>query len=277
MRYALLICCVLFFSCRKDITEETKPGAGNSQTENRTSDSPYRLVWSDEFNYSGLPDSARWNYETGFVRNGEAQYYEAKNLANSKVQNGRLTITARYNSLDKSPITSASIITKDKFSFQYGRIEVRAKMPTGSGAWPAIWTLGVNRNIVGWPRCGEIDILEWLGWAPQYILGSIHTATASGQETSRVAPYIPQDFSTLSTKFHVYAIEWTSSQIKYFYDNINYATYRAADVTTTEWEPFTKPHYLLLNLAIGGSSGGKIDYSKFPFVYQIDYVRYYKN
>lgn len=149
-------------------------------------------------------------------------------------------------------------------------------MPAGKGSWPAIWTLGINRDTIGWPGCGEIDILEWFGWMPQFIMGSIYTATASGDDTSRIAPYTPADFSTSSSKFHVYAIEWDSTQIKYFYDNKNYATYKASEITGDEWKPFTKPHYLLLNLAIGGLAGGEIDYTKFPFLYQIDYVRYYK-
>ena len=161
-------------------------------------------------------------------------------------------------------------------NFLYGRIEVKAKMPTGSGAWPAIWLLGVNRDTIGWPRCGELDIMEWLGQYPQYVLGSIYTIGSNGSDTtSLITPFVPQDSATLSTKFHVYAVEWDSTQIKYFYDKVNYATYNSAGLTQQEWQPFTKPMYLLLNLATG-VSGGPIDYTKFPFSYVVDYVRYYK-
>jgi beta-glucanase (GH16 family) len=245
-------------------------------SENATSDTGYHLIWSDEFNYNGLPDSTKWSYETGFIRNSEAQFYQAGKRANSTVKKGLLTITALYDSTKRHSITSASITTKNKMSFQYGRIEMRAKMPTGSGAWPAIWTMGVNHDTIRWPGCGEIDILEWFGQAPQYVVGSIHTISTGGEDTGRITPYVPADSATLSTNFHIYAIEWDSTQIKYFYDNINYATYKASEITSAEWMPFTKPHYLLLNLAIGGTGGGTIDYSKFPFTYQIDYVRYYR-
>ncbi len=149
-------------------------------------------------------------------------------------------------------------------------------MPEGKGAWPAIWALGANRDSIGWPGCGEIDIVEWLGWAPQFITGSLYTITVSGDDTALITPYLPFNFFTLSTKFHNYAIEWDRTQIKYFYDNKNYATYKSSQITEAEWEPFTKPFYLLLNLAMGGTGGKAIDYKKFPFVFKIDYVRYYR-
>jgi len=270
--FLVVLIAVTFLGCKKQfVSMKTSEGKEDVST-----DTGYQLVWSDEFNYSGLPDSSKWNYETGYKRNNEAQFYQAKKKANSNVKKGLLTIIAIYDSTKRHSITSASIITKNKMSFQYGRIEMRAKMPTGSGSWPAIWTMGVNRDIIGWPGCGEIDILEWFGQAPQYVVGSIYTITAEGKDTSRVTPYVPADSSSLSTNFHIYAIEWDSTQIKYFYDNINYVTYKASEVTGEEWAPFTEPHYLLLNLAIGGVGGGTIDYSKFPFTYQIDYVRYYR-
>lgn len=263
---------LVIISCQKTINDAKELSSSSSSS----AITSYKLVWADEFNYTGLPDSNYWTYETGYVRNNESQYYVARRLANSRVQNGSLTIAARNDNYQHHPITSASVITKGKRSFLYGKIEVRAKMPVGAGAWPAIWTLGTNRNKVGWPFCGEIDILEWLGRAPQYIFGSLYTANSSGQVTSKVTPYSPQDYATLSSKYHVYSIEWDSTKIRYFYDGINYVTYRASDMTATEWQPFKKPQYLLLNLAIGGTAGGTIDSTKFPFIYKIDYVRYYK-
>lgn len=266
---------VIAFSCQKGISDKQYKEE-STDTNTWSGQSKYRLVWQEEFNYTGLPDSSKWDYEIGYLRNNEEQFYTARNLLNSKVNNGKLTITARYDSTQQNGVTSASIITKGKLNFLYGRIEVKAKMPTGAGAWPAIWTLGINRSIIGWPKCGEIDILEWFGKAPQYVLGSIYTTNDTGTVTQRYTPYVPADFATLSNKFHKYAVEWDSTEIRYYYDTINFVTYKAGNLTPTEWEPFTKPHYLLLNLALGGSAGGTIDYSKFPFTYQIDYVRYYR-
>jgi beta-glucanase (GH16 family) len=246
----------------------------SSQTEN--ANNSYKLVWSDEFDYTGLPDSTKWNYESGHVRNNETQYYEVARLKNSQVKNGHLIITARNDNYHHHGITSASIITKGKMQFLYGKIVVRAKMPVGNGAWSAIWTAGINRDTVHWPLCGEIDILEWVGRGPQYILGSMYMPNYNGTtDTSSVTIYNTGD-SSLSSKFHTYALEWDSSQLKYYYDNYNYATYKASDLTPEKWLPFTKPHFLLLNLAMGGESGGVIDETKFPFTYQVDYVRYYQ-
>jgi len=273
MKTSLLSFIIAFavLNCKKSVgVNETN----SSQISNASS--LFQLVWADEFNYSGLPDPNYWTYEKGYVRNNEAQYYVRERLENSKVEDGKLVITALNDNYKGHPITSASVITKGKLDFLNGKIEVRAKMPVGAGAWPAIWTLGINRDTVGWPFCGEIDILEWLGYAPQYILGSLYTAGSFGQPVSKVTRYMPQDYATLSSQYHVYSIEWDNSRIKYFFDNINYATYLSSEMTAKEWKPFTKPHYLLLNLALGGTAGRRIDYSKFPFTYKIDYVRYYK-
>ncbi|WP_460674681.1 glycoside hydrolase family 16 protein [Larkinella ripae] len=234
----------------------------------------YKLVWSEEFNYTGLPDSTRWTYETGKRRNSEAQYYRAKRLVNSRVENGNLIITALNDSLPSNPISSASIITKGKTDFLYGRVEVRAKMPTGKGTWPAIWMKGINEDTVGWPTCGEIDIMEWLGLAPQFVFGSLHKPDAAGQDAPLLS--ISPATADLSDAFHVYALEWDETEIRMYLDDFNYAIYKASDMAAVGWAPFTKPHYLLLNLAMGGSSGGTIDSSKFPFIFTIDYVRYYK-
>jgi beta-glucanase (GH16 family) len=276
---ALLIGLALL-SCKKEMVDTPATLSATYSAEQNIShdalSSKYKLVWSDEFNYTGLPNPAYWGYEEGYVRNNETQYYVANSIANSNVKNGVLTITSLYDKTNAHPVTSASVITLNKVNMKYGRIEVRAKMPTGSGTWPAIWLLGSNRPAVGWPACGEIDIMEWLGYAPQFISGSIHTIAPTGSSTSKVTPYFVLNYKSLSSQFHVYAIEWNSTAIKYYYDNTNYATYKATQMPGSEWQPFTKPFYLLLNLAMGGTSGGTIDYSKFPFTYQVDYVRYYQ-
>ncbi len=263
----------LFYCCTK---EDFDANSKSFSTEKKQfKDSSWKLIWSDEFNYTGLPDSNKWTYETGFTRNDEPQFYVAGKKANSKVAGGFLKINALYDSTNQHTITSASVTTNGKMNFLYGRIEARIKMPTGSGAWPAFWLEGINRDTVHWPFCGEIDIMEWLAQFPQYVLGSLYTINNNASsDTSQVTAYNPKDFPTLSSKFHVYAIEWDSISISYFYDNIKYAEYQKQNFTDQQWQPFTKPMYLILNLAIG-QNGGTIDYSKFPFTYQVDYVRYY--
>jgi len=262
----LLIITILMLSCSKDTDIKATQQRGNYST----------LVWADEFDYSGLPNPEYWGYEEGYVRNNEVQYYVAGRLENSRVENGRLIITALNDNFEGLGITSASIKTQHKIDLHYGRVEVRAKLPVGKGAWPAIWTLGVNREEVGWPGCGEIDIMEWLGWMPNFIWGSLYTTKVNGTVSPRLSRYIVRSPNNVSTQFHTYAMEWDSTQIRMFFDDKNYKTYRKSGMSITEWSPFTKPHYLLLNLAMGGNSGGKIDLNQFPFVYEIDYVRYYQ-
>jgi beta-glucanase (GH16 family) len=162
--------------------------------------------------------------------------------------------------------------------FLYGKIEARIKMPTGSGTWPAFWTVGINRETIGWPACGEIDIMEWLGSAPQYIFGSLHKGNSSNKDNPLIRPYMADSVNVngLSENFHVYGIEWDSTQIRFYCDTTSYVTYKDKEMDAAEWAQFTKPHYLLLNLAMGGKSGGIIDSTKFPFTYTVDYVRYYR-
>jgi beta-glucanase (GH16 family) len=242
----------------------------------------YQLEWSDEFNNTGLPDSSNWRFETGFVRNHEVQYYTDKRIGNCHVENGLLHITAMNDSFEGHPVTSASIETKGLHNFKYGLIRVRAKMPhLGNGTWPAIWTVGINRDTVGWPLCGEMDIVEWVGKAPTMVLGSTFLPGANGGTAFRTFPYLVASPSILTDGFHDYAIEWDSTQVRYYFDNINYTTYRSSDLGPVSWAPLMKEHYLKLNLAMGGSippvgGGGPIDYSKFPYTFEIEYARYYK-
>ncbi len=279
MKYLLVLACgFLFFSCQKNetVSDHTEPGIITIRNQH------YILDWSDEFEYNGLPDSAKWDYETGFVRNNETQYYTYSRLENCNVHDGVLHITALNDSFENHPVTSASIETLHKKDLLYGLIEVRAKMPRlGNGTWPAIWTLGTNRSVVGWPKCGEIDIMEWVGRFPTVALGSLYTKAETSTNTAeRHWPYIGPNTDFFTKQFHNYSIEWDSTQIKYFVDDINYVTYTKSDVGR-DWEPVTKTQYLKLNLAIGGSippigGGGDIDYTRFPFTFEIDYVRYYK-
>ena len=257
----------------------------------------WEMVFSDEFDYTGLPDPNKWDYEVGFIRNNESQYYTKARKENARVEDGNLIIEARkekfsnaaYNPDSQSrgqgngrraqelaDYTSASLITLGKESWCYGRIEVRAKLPTGVGTWPAIWMLGTNMREVGWPTCGEIDIMENVGFDPNRIHANIHTrdynhvqGTNKGNNIEVDKPY---------EKFHVYAIEWFEDHIDFFVDDNKYFTFKNEGTGNAVW-PYDKEHYLILNLAIGGSWGGQkgIDDSIFPQKYYIDYVRVYKS
>ena len=242
----------------------------------------WKLAWSDEFDKDGAPDPAKWTYEEGFVRNREQQYYTVDRRENARVEKGNLVIEGRKEHYTGTkagkPVTaeytSASLTTLKSASWTYGRIEVRAKIPKGRGTWPAVWTLGVNMKEVGWPKCGEIDILETVGFDPDGVHTTIHTEaynhqkkTQKGLRTERPKP---------CEAFHVYAIEWTKEKIDFFYDADRIFTFDNEGKGEAAW-PFDKPQYLLLNFAIGGEWGGQkgVDESVFPQQYLIDYVRVY--
>jgi len=234
-----------------------------------TSRPGWELVWHDEFDGAGAPNPANWGYEVGYLRNNEQQYYTDDRRENARVENGSLVIEARNDNFDGHAITSASLTTAGKASFRYGRIEVRAKIPTGNGTWPAIWTLGTNIGDVGWPTCGEIDIMENVGFVPPTIYGTVHMG--AGAHGGNV------DITTPWTDFHVYAVEWYTDRIDFFVDDQKYFTYLNDGSGTASW-PFDADQYLILNLAIGGSWGGQmgVDLSLFPHLYYIDYVRVYR-
>jgi beta-glucanase (GH16 family) len=250
----------------------------------------WKLVWSDEFDKPGTPDPAKWDYEVGFVRNNERQYYTRARKENARVEDGMLVIEARKEQFripkqakkgkagkgqENADYTSASVTTQGKASWTYGRIEVRAKLPTGRGMWPAIWTLGTNIGQVGWPACGEIDIMENVGFDPNVIHANIHTkaynhAIHTNKGSRITIPNPHQDF-------HVYAIEWRPERMDFFVDATKYFTFTNENKGTDAW-PYDKPQYLILNIAVGGAWGGQkgIDDSIFPQRMAIDYVRVYQ-
>src|SRR5579885_2634913 len=183
----------------------------------------WKLVWSDEFDKPGPPDPAKWSYEEGFIRNNEAQYYTKARPENARVEDGHLVIEARHErfrnpSFDQAAqggtrrgrefaeYTSASLTTRGKASWTYGRIEVKAKLPAGRGTWPAIWTLGTNLSAVGWPACGEVDMMEFVGFDPGVIHANIHTQKYNHvKKTGRGGQVTVAD---ASERFHVYTMEW---------------------------------------------------------------------
>src|SRR5262245_30891265 len=196
----------------------------------------WKLVWGDEFDEPGLPSSSRWDYETGFVRNGEKQWYTQARKENARVEDGKLIIEARKETWDGAAgratgaagksgrgrggqiadYTSASLMSRGKAAWTYGRIEVRAKLPSGRGTWPAIWTLGTDIDRVGWPACGELDIMEFVGYDPGVVHANIHVKkynhainTGKGDKIS-----VPD----ASKEFHVYAVEWDEERIDFSVD-----------------------------------------------------------
>ena len=234
----------------------------------------WTLMFSDEFDTAGPPDSAKWAYELGYIRNDEKQYYTSR-PENVRVEGGTLVIEGRREPFQGFGYTSASINTLGHFEFQYGRVEVRAKLPAGNGVWPAIWTLGVNRRTVGWPACGEIDIMENVGFEPLRIHGSVHTTAYNHIKGTQKTATI--DIPNLSDDFHVYGMEWSADRIDVSVDGQKYFTFANERSGTQAW-PFDAPQYLLINLAIGGSWGGQkgIDDSRLPARYLVDYVRIYQ-
>lgn len=254
-----------------------------SVSRNHTVDAnEWKLVWSDEFNYNGLPDSSKWTYETGGHGwgNHEKQYYIEKSLENSIVKDGILRIIALKKDYENSNYTSAKLTTYTKFSIEYGKIEVRAKLPKGKGNWPAIWMLpeSIKKNEEGWPLSGEIDIMEHVGKDPNMVHTSLHSALYNHVKGTQVTHF--ERLKDVFDSFHKYAIEWSKEFIKFYIDDkLFYESFKGEDgrVTTNEGWPFDKPYYLILNLAIGGDWGGEIDESIFPNEMQIDFVRIYKS
>lgn len=244
-----------------------------------TNTGKWELVWNDEFDYTGLPDSDKWSYdiqgnEYGWGNN-EAQFYTFEDKDNAWVENGVLTITAIKENIGNKSYSSARLVTKDKGDWLYGRFEIRAKLPTGRGTWPAIWMLPTKSEYGGWPASGEIDIMENVGYEPDSIVGTAHTLhynhMKGNQKTAKIGC---QD---CHSNFHTYALEWEESEYRLYLDDIHYFTYKNDNSGYEVW-PFDKPFHILLNLAIGGNWGGKkgIDDNLFPHKFVVDYVRVYK-
>lgn len=229
------------------------------------------LVWSDEFNVSGAPDASKWTFEIGRGNNGwgnnELQYYTNR-PQNASVQNGVLRITAIKENFSGAAYTSARLITRDKFDFKYGRVEVRAKLPAGGGTWPAAWMLGTDIGTVGWPACGEIDIMEHKGNEPNKIHGSLHYPGRSGGNPVTNTTTI----TNATTEFHVYKLEWTADQIRISVDDKAYLT-----VVNNLGLPFNKNFFCLLNVAMGGTFGGNVDPNFNSASMEVDYIRVFSN
>lgn len=241
-----------------------------------------KLVWSDEFNYNGLPDSTRWGYDQGNGcpqncgwGNQELQYYTWNRTENARVENGNLVIEARKEAREGMNYTSARLVSKNKGDWKYGRFEIRAKLPAGRGMWPAIWMLPTHWKYGGWPQSGEIDIMENVGYWADSVFGTVHTGAYNGMlGTQKSKSTVCSD---LATAFHVYAIEWNERQIRFMMDGKTYNIFENDGKGVAGW-PFDQQFHLLLNIAVGGAWGGKygVDDAIFPQRMEVDYVRVYQ-
>ena len=233
-------------------------------------------TWQDEFDYSGKPDPAKWGYDLGGHGwgNNELQFY-TDSADNAFVRDGVLHIVARRESRDGRAYTSTRLISKGKGDFLYGRFEVRAKLPSGRGTWPAIWMLPTDWKYGDWPRSGEIDIMEHVGFDPERVHISVHTQAynhvAGTQRTAtRIVDGVMEDF-------HLYSVDWTPESIRGYIDDIPMFAFANEGTGPDAW-PFDQRFHFLLNVAVGGNWGGKegVDDSVFPATLQVDYVRAYE-
>ncbi len=244
------------------------PDPGNAQVP-----PGYKLVWQDEFNYSGAPDPDKWGYSLGGNGwgNGEAQFYTDKRI-NSFVDKGILTIKARN---ENGLWTSARIKTQYKADWTYGYIEIRAKLPKGVGTWPAIWMLPTFDAYGGWPRSGEIDIMEHVGFDLDVVHTTVHTLAYNHKIGTQKNHH--EKIPGVTDGFHIYAILWDEHAIQWFIDGKPFFKFVNEQKTSAEW-PFDKPFYLIINLAMGGSWGGQkgIDPKLKEAQLDVDYVRVYQ-
>ena len=228
------------------------------------------LIFSDEFNTPGAPDPAKWGYDIGTGSGGwgnnELQYYTNR-TDNVVVSNGTLKIIAKKENYSGSAYTSARLLSQNKFSFKYGKVEARAKLPAGVGTWPAIWMLGNNISTVGWPTSGEIDIMEHKGSDLNKIYSTLHHPGHSGGNGDGATKVI----SNATTEFHNYKMEWDASSIKFYIDDVLFYTF-----ANNSSLPFNQNFFLLLNFAMGGNFGGSVDPAFTSATFELDYIRVYQ-
>jgi beta-glucanase (GH16 family) len=245
----------------------------------------YVLVWSDEFETDGLPDTSKWAYDTYRNKDGwwneELQYYSDARSKNSRVEDGNLIIEAHAETLDPTNFkdwgdqtyTSARLFTKGKAAWQYGYMEIRAKLPCGRGLWPAIWTLPEDGGQ--WPDSGEIDIMEYVGQKKNIFHATVHTKKYNHTNGSQFGAESVS--ATACGDYHTHSLHWTEDRITVAMDGKTYFTYENMGEGQDAW-PFDRPHHLILNVAVGGWGGQEgIDADAFPARMHVDYVRVYQN
>ena len=246
--------------------------------------SAFTLVWSDEFSSANgsAPDSSKWTYDIGGGGwgNQELESYTSR-PQNVQIQNGNLVITAlqeNYTGTDgiARNYTSARLKTQNLFAQAYGRFEARIKIPRGQGIWPAFWMLGNDSTQNGWPKCGEIDIMENIGREPGIIHGSLHGPSSVAPTSDRTSTIFLPAGQNYANDFHVYAIEWEPGAVRFYVDSNNYATFAQVQWPAGGQWVFDHPFFILLNVAVGGNWPGSPDATtQFPQQMLVDYVRVY--
>lgn len=296
-RVSTLVAISLLLATTRVVPAEEQPAPAADAAKAATAPDGMRLVWADEFDRDGAPDPANWNFETGLVRNRELQWYQPEN---ARCENGLLVIEARRerktnpnhdpNGRDwrrqwaHAEYTSACLITRGKHAWQYGRFEVRAKIDTRPGLWPAFWTLG---TAGGWPGGGEIDVMEYYrGLLLANVAWHVRDRPADGPgfregpawwdgSRRRIETF---DDPRWSEKFHVWRLDWDENDLKiYCDDKLLQHTQIKHTLSRDGKSPFRQPHFLLLNLAVGGTQGGDPSKTEFPARMEVDYVRVYQH
>jgi beta-glucanase (GH16 family) len=237
---------------------------------------PVKLLWSDEFDQPGQPNPSKWSFEVGDHGwgNNELQNYRADQLKNARVEGGVLIIEAHADATQPKGYTSAKLVSKGKGAWQYGYLEVRAKLPQGRGTWPAIWMLPEENRFGGWPKNGEIDIMEHVGYDPGRVHGTVHTEAFNHLLGTQKGGQV--QVTDFAEAFHTYAVDWRADRMDFYLDGNLYFTFKNTGGNYTEW-PFDQPFYLILNVALGGNWGGKegVDPAIWPQRMDVDYVRVY--
>lgn len=243
----------------------------------------YKLVWSDEFNEGTLPDPKKWSYRTGDgcpvlcgYGNNEWQWYTDARAKNARIEDGKLIIEAHKEDMGTKHYTSARLNSRYKGDWLYGRFEIRAKMPSGRGTWPAIWMMPTDMKYGKWPNSGEIDIMEHVGHKSDEVSGTVHTENFNHIMGTHKGVHHP--FLGSEEKFHTYGINWTEEKIQFFVDDDMYFTFENSGKGAADY-PFDKKFYMILNLAIGGNLGGQqgVDPNAFPTRMEVDFVRVYQS
>ncbi len=240
-------------------------------------------VWCDEFDVDGAINSANWKHETGAGGwgNNEVQSYTNR-LDNSKVEDGKLIITAKKETYNGGTYTSARLVTAGKYSFKYGRVDVKAKLPSAGGSWPAIWMMPQGGVYGSWPNSGEVDIMEHIGNKLNWIMASIHTGKYYWKNNNQISSGYVKKFDNASTEFHEYSIIWDEEGITWLVDNKEYFTTVGnqklkpesnLDVDPSMAWPFDQEFFIILNVAVGGNMGGAVSSSFIQDTMEVDYVR----
>lgn len=241
----------------------------------------YRLVWSDEFDYEGSPDPAKWNYDLGNRQwaNRELQAYTDR-PGNVYVRDGKLMIRALKERDGEREYTSARMTTYGKQSWQYGYFEIRARLPEGKGSWPAFWFLAdCIRTGTPWPLCGEIDMMEHTIVHKNTVVYSLHCEKHNHTRRDAEQYSVSVHREGVCDEFHVYGLEWTKDYVEYFFDGESVCKFckpQAPEEQTAEGWPFDQPFYMILNIAVGGFMGGPVADEELPFTMELDYVRVYQ-